>query len=166
MTTSRGHLSGGRALFCALVLGIAVPAMALAQESSPVTISNAVYQEVEVKAADGKVTTKLVPAERVAPGEDVIYEISYHNSGTETATELAIDNPLPSAVLFVAATTEPSAVSVDGGKVFGSLATLTVTGPEGQVRPARASDVTNLRWIVPSLAADATGKVTYRARVR
>lgn len=145
---------------------IAVPAMALAQQSSPVTITNAVYQEVEVKSPDGKLTTKLVPAKRVAPGEDVIYEISYRNSGTETATELAIDNSLPSAVLFVGATTEPSAVSVDGGRVFGSLASLTVTGPQGQVRPARASDVTNLRWIVPVLAADATGKVTYRARVK
>ena len=134
--------------------------------ASPLHFTNAVYKEVEVKAADGKVSKKLVPAARAVPGDEVIYEIAYTNNGNETATDVAIDNPLPKEVAFVSAATAPTAVSVDGGKKFGQLAQLSVVGKDGATRPARADDVTNLRWVVPSLAGGASGKVAFRAKVK
>src|SRR5690606_6114135 len=94
------------------MLCIAVSGVAAAQDASPIQISNAVFQEVEVKADDGSVATKLVPAAKVVPGAEVVYEISYRNNGTEPATDLAIDNPLPKEVVFVDASVQPTTVSV------------------------------------------------------
>ena len=66
----------------------------------------------------------------------------------------------------IAVDAAPTAVSVDGGRKFGQLAQLSVVGKDGATRPARADDVTNLRWVVPSLAGGASGKVAFRAKVK
>ena len=146
-----------------LIGGLAASGSGFAQG---VEISNAVYREVEVKAPDGSVEKKLVELERAVPGEEVIYEIAYSNDGADTATEIVIDNPLPEEVVFVSASVDPTVVSVDGGKEFGALSDLTVTGPDGQVRKARAADITNLRWVVATLGGGASGKLTYRVQVK
>lgn len=153
-------------LALALVAGQALAGIAHAQEQGAVKVTNAVFHEVEIKAADGKVTKKLVPAARAVPGDEVVYEIGYRNNGADTATELAIDNPLPKEVTFVSASRDPTVVSVDGGKQFGQLAQLSVVGPDGTSRQARTADITNLRWIVPTLPGGASGKVTFRAKVK
>ena len=57
-------------------------------------------------------------------------------------------------------------VSVNGGKSWGKLASLTVTAPDGTKRAAQASDVTHVRWTLALLAPGASGTVTYRAIVR
>lgn len=134
--------------------------------SSPLQFTNAVFHEVEAKAADGKVTKKLVPVTRAVPGDEVVYEIAYKNSGKAAVTDIVVNNPLPKEMTYVGASMEPDAVSVDGGKRYGKLAGLTVTLPNGATRPALASDITHLRWIVSSLAGGASGKVTFRARVK
>lgn len=149
-----------------VLAGIAVSGVALAQAAGAVKVTNAVFQEVEVKAPDGKTVKKLVPATRATPGDEVVYEIGYRNDGADTATDLAIDNPLPREVTYISASKDPTVVSVDGGKKFGPLSQLTVTSPDGKTRPARASDITNLRWIVATLPGGASGKVTFRAAVK
>ena len=149
-----------------VLAGISVSGFAFAQAAGAVKITNAVFQEVQVKGPDGKITTKLVPATKAAPGDEVVYEIGYRNDGANTATELAINNPLPREVTFVSASKDPTVVSVDGGKTFGLLAQLTVPGPNGRPRQARASDITNLRWVLPTLPGGASGKLTFRATVK
>lgn len=139
---------------------------AQSQSGGPLQISNAVFQNIEVKAPDGTVSTKRVPATTVVPGGVVVYEISVSNTGDQVATEIAIDNPLPAQVVFVDAATEPTVVSVDGGTTFDELAELTVPGPDGRSRAAQPSDITNLRWIIDSLAPGATGTLTFQARVK
>lgn len=159
MTTSGIRMLG-------LALCVAVCGVAFAQDASPIQITNAVFQEVEVKAADGTTSKKLVPAAKVIPGGEVVYEITYRNSGTEPATDLAIDNPLPKEVVYVGASVEPATVSVDGGENFGDLQELAVFGADGEPRPAQSTDITNLRWIIASLPPGGEGKVTFRARVK
>jgi uncharacterized repeat protein (TIGR01451 family) len=149
-----------------VLAGVFACGAAFAQAAAPITVSNAVYQEVDVKAPDGKVTKKRVPAVKVVPGGEVVYQISYRNNGNQPATDVAINNPLPKELVFLGAQDDPSAVSVDGGQTYGKLADLTVIDAQGQVRAAQPSDVTNLRWIVTSLAPGAGGTVTYRARVK
>ena len=122
---------------------------AQSQSGGPLQISNAVFQNIEVKAPDGTVSTKRVPATTVVPGGVVVYEISVSNTGDQVATEIAIDNPLPAQVVFVDAATET-----------------TVPGPDGRSRAAQPSDITNLRWIIDSLAPGATGTLTFQARVK
>lgn len=163
MTHFRRNFSAGAVL--AVLIAIA-PGVLLAQDGNGVEITNAALREVEVKAPDGTVTRQLVKVERAVPGDEVVYEISYRNAGSATATDVAIANPLPPAVTFLSASVPPTEVSVDGGKVFGPLAQLKVKQADGQTRNARAADITNLRWIVPTLSAGAEGKFVYRVKVK
>ena len=84
----------------------------------------------------------------------------------QPATDVVINNPLPAEVVYVGGEPAPVAVSVDGGKTFGKLEALTVAGKNNEKRAAEKADVTNVRWIVASLAPGATGKIVYRARVK
>lgn len=163
--TTRSRLRSLAPTLC-LIAGLAAFGSGLAQDGG-LEITNTAYQEVEVKADDGTVTTRLVPAARVVPGDEVVFEIAYVNTGSEAATDIAIDNPVPPQVSYQGAAGTPvTAVSVDGGESFGALDSLTVLGADGAPRPATASDVTNLRWIIESLAPGASGKVSFRARVK
>jgi len=137
-----------------------------AQAAPGITINTSAFQEMEVKADDGTVTRKLVPAARVVPGDEVVYEITYSNGGADSATNLAINNPVPDAVTFLVATNPPTAVSVDQGETFGNLGDLRVEGLDGQVRPAQPADITNLRWTIATLAPGAQGTIRYRVRVK
>lgn len=149
-----------------LIVGLAAFGSGFAQDGGVLEVTNSVYQEVETRAADGTVTVQLVPAAKVVPGDVVVYRTDYRNNGVETATDLAIDNPLAKELVYLDASRAPSSVSVDGGESFGELAELTVTAADGTPRPAQPSDVTDLRWIVPSLAPGAAGSVSFRARVK
>ena len=85
---------------------------------------------------------------------------------TQPATDVAINNPVARELVFLDASVAPSAVSVDGGKRYAPLSELTVTGADGKPRPAQPADVTHLRWTIASVAPDASGKVSFRARVK
>lgn len=145
---------------------LAVSGNALAQSAGPIQIDSAAFQEVEVKAADGSTSIKLEPAASIAPGGVVVYEIKYRNNGTEAATNVAVNNPVPAELVFLEASVAPSAVSVDGGERFGALAELTVAGDNGAPRPAQPADITNLRWTVATLEPGSSGQISFRARVK
>ena len=150
-----------------VLMGVGIAGHALAQAASPVQITNAVFQEVQVKAKDGKVSTKLVPAAKVVPGSEVVYEIAYTNNGTQSATGVTINNPVPKGLELVGeGNPAATSVSVDGGVTYGKLAELFVLGKDGEPRPARMADVTNLRWDLVELSPGAKGKVSFRAKVK
>ncbi|MDQ2701452.1 MAG: hypothetical protein M3Y70_01250 [Pseudomonadota bacterium] len=158
-------ISGIRLLGMALCL--AVSGVALAQDASPIQITNTVFQEVEAKAADGTTSMKLVPAAKVVPGGEVVYHIDVVNNGDAAATDVVINNAVPSGlVLSGDPRPAPSEVSVDGGETFGNLADLAVTGVDGAQRAAQLTDVTHLRWVIATLAPRAETQVIFRARVK
>ena len=164
MNTSGIRMLG---LGLALLVGHSLAGVAHAQEAGALKITNAVFQEVEVKAADGKVTRKLVPATKVVPGGEVVYEINYDNTGKAPATDVAITNPVPPQLTFVDVEGTPvTSVSVDGGRTYGTLTALTVTGSDGQQRAAQPADVNHLRWVLAALQPGSKGKVSFRARVK
>ena len=135
-------------------LCLSVPGLSHAQAEGGLQVTTAVYQDVQVPAADGGTETKRVAATTVVPGTEVIYEISFHNATKVAATDIAINNPVPKELVL------------DDGSHYGALPELTVAADTGATRPARPEDVTNLRWIVANLAAGAQGSVSYRARVK
>jgi uncharacterized repeat protein (TIGR01451 family) len=152
------------ALAAATLLIAAVPALA----ADSLELRNAVYQEVDVKAADGTMHKERVPATKVVPGTEVIYVITYKNAGKQPAADVVITNPIPAELAYQP---EPGPgpsvapeVSVDEGKSFGALASLTVKGPDGKPRAAQGSDVTHVRWrIGATVRAGEQGSVSYRA---
>lgn len=138
-----------------------------AHAQDALSLSNAVYQDVQVKAPDGKISVKRIPAAKVVPGGEVVYEIQYANTSKQVVTDVAIDNPVPAQLSFVDVEGTPlTAVSVDGGKTFDKLSALTVTGADGKPRAAQPADVTHLRWVLATLQPGSKGKVAFRARVK
>lgn len=129
-------------------------------------IKNEVFQEVEVKGPDGKADRKSVPASLVLPGTEVQYVVTYTNKGDQTAGQVAITNPIPKELEYVSAAGGEAEVSVDG-KTYGPLASLKVTEADGSERPAKASDVTHVRWrIANPVKPGEQGKVSFRAKLK
>ena len=149
-----------------LLLLSLLPAIAMAQGA--ISLKAVALIEQTVTNADGTTSTKMVPAESVRPGTDVFYRISFTNVSDQTATGLVINDPIPESMVYkvgsaYGANTTPQ-VSVDNGSSYGDLASLTVLDELGNPRPATASDVTHVRWLVnyPLNPGD-EGSVSFRA---
>ncbi len=154
-----GRLFG---LLCAL----GMPGLSLAQE--PLQISNQVFQEIEVTGKNGKKEKKTVPAAKVVPGNEVIYVITYKNTGAQPAAKVVLTNPVPRELSYqggsASGTNAKFEVSVDGGGNYGALPSLKVPDADGKPRPAQPADVTHLRWTLASaVPAGKEGAVSYKA---
>lgn len=155
-------------------LALALAASALlwfgaAHAAGSLQLSNQVFQEIEVIGADGKPERQTVPAAIIVPGTEVFYVISYRNTGDQPADNVAITNPVPAQLEYVAVLGPGPAnqVSVDGGRQYGALASLAVTDASGQPRPALAADVTHVRWTLGvALPPGDGGKVSFKARLK
>jgi uncharacterized repeat protein (TIGR01451 family) len=150
-----------------LFLGLAAfltPAAALA--APDVSISSTAFVEHIVKDAAGTPKTVLEPPKMVTPGDHVVFVLTYRNGGTQPATGFVINNPLPASVSFEGSEGIQPIVSVDGGKSWGTLASLKVAQPDGTVRPATPADVTHLRWTFAAIAPGQAGKLSFRGVVK
>jgi uncharacterized repeat protein (TIGR01451 family) len=155
-------------------LRLAVAASALlwfgaAHAAGGLQLSNQVFQEIEVIGADGKPERRTVPAATVVPGTEVFYVITFRNTGDQPADNVAITNPVPAELEYVSVLGPAPAnqVSVDGGKQYGSLASLSVTTADGKQRQAQAADVTHVRWMLnAALPPGDAGKVSFKARLK
>ena len=91
----------------------------------------------------------LGPADRVAPGDEVFYNLDFANESDEFATNVKFVMPVPSEVAYVenSATGEGAeiAFSIDGGKTFSQRGALKVT-IDGEERLAKADQITHIRW--------------------
>lgn len=152
----------------AVMLSVLVSFSAMAAEK--IVFKSEVFQEVTVKEA-GKEVSKLIPADKIVPGEEVIYLLSFSNEGDADAEGIVINNPIPANTWY----REGSAfgagsevlVSINDGQSFGQLSELTVKLADGVERPATFKDVTHVRWALNyALQPGKTGTVSYRAVVQ
>jgi len=138
----------------------------LAWSSGKIDVKTASFKEVK-EMKDGKETTKMVPALKVLPGEEVIFEISYKNIGKEAATNVVVSNPVPDHMIYksLEANSEGKGeVSVDKGKSWGDFAALKFTDKLRKARAAQPTDVTHVRWkVAKALQPNEEGKVWLRA---
>jgi len=149
------------------------PVLAAAQQKGGVELTSTAEVEVVEKSEIGETVTKLIAADKanVLPGDTVIFTIIYVNTGGQPATGVVINNPVPEHMEYVDKSAEGAGTgitfSVDKGKVFGLQAALKIIGKDGKERPARAADITNVRWSLDKpLAAGDKGSVSYRAKVK
>ena len=143
-------------------------ASAPAFAADAVSLSSSVLVDVVTKT-DGQVTHKLVEpnsTNQKVPGAMLVYTLAYHNNLDKPFDNFVVTNPLPAAVMLADDGFGTFDVSVNGGKSFGKLATLTVTDANGKARAAQASDVNALRWVIPTIAAGASGKLEYHGVIR
>ena len=143
-----------------------VPALA------DVALSTTVQKIERVTAEDGTVTTRFVAPEKVVPGDEMHYTITFHNAGGAPvdAGSVVITNPIPENTVYLGDSAFGAGTqitySVDGVEHFAAPDKLTVMR-DGQEVPASSADYTAIRWTFgPSLAADAQGYVSFNVRLK
>jgi uncharacterized repeat protein (TIGR01451 family) len=146
---------------------LALLAPAAAPAASDVSLDSKVFVERVKQEASGKRTTVLEPPKVVTPGDRLVFVLSYLNAGAKPASDFVVTNPIPDAVAYAGAEGEGAAVSIDGGRSWGSLASLKVRQPDGTFRAAQPGDVTHIRWSFgQAIAAGQGGKLSFRGVVK
>jgi uncharacterized repeat protein (TIGR01451 family) len=152
--------------FAAVAALGAVPAAAQATANA-VAINSDVLVERTVTDASGRAQTTLEEPASVVPGDRLVFVLRYRNNGAQPATDFVVTNPLPAAVAFDSTSDTFATVSVDGGRTWGPLASLTVTNADGSSRPARADEVTHVRWaFTQPIPAGEAGRLMFRGVVK
>jgi uncharacterized repeat protein (TIGR01451 family) len=128
-------------------------------------------REVEVIEKGAKVK-KVAPVDKIVPGDEVTYTLTYTNKTGKPVTDLAVTNPVPQHTRYKDGTAAGDGAvvqfSVDGGKSYAAPEQLTVaikdkSGKDIQ-RPAVAQDYTHIRWVIkPTVAPGQSGFVRFRA---
>jgi uncharacterized repeat protein (TIGR01451 family) len=138
------------------------------QEKGGVDLNTIAEMEIEVINDVGEKEIKRVAAEKVVPGDVVIYTVSYSNNGEEPAENFVITNPVPDHMAYVpeSASGDNTNIqfSVDGGKSYDIPANLAKTDSDGNEVAAGASDYTHIRWTLNDpVAPGVTGNVIFKA---
>lgn len=118
--------------------------------------------EVEINVIeDGREVVHLSPANRVAPGDLVLYTVEIHNTGATDAVAPVVTRPIPAHMAYVAdSAVGPGAdisFSADGGVVFDR--------PENI--KAKPNEYTHIRWkLKNTLKAKSVAFARFRAVVK
>ncbi len=135
-----------------------------ADESGGLEVKMVVQEEIISINKQGEKVVKLVKPESIIPGDTVVYTTFVVNKRTDIAEDVAIQNPIPKEIAYIAgsATGSSSTVtySVDGGKTFGAPETLTVMEGDKE-RPATHKDYTHILWTLPKLAPEEQAQVSF-----
>jgi uncharacterized repeat protein (TIGR01451 family) len=121
----------------------------------------------------GKQVKKRVEAQSQVSGEVVIYTISYRNEGDEAATNVRFDNKVPEGTAYVADSAKGNAditFSIDNGKNYDKPANLKyeIVNAKGdkEMVVAPPEKYTDIRWILPQVAAGGSGQMVYEVRIK
>lgn len=173
MMFTRLHLKfSAAALMLGAALAVSAPSRAAGEGTQGEALVVKASAEVETKiSAHGRETTKLVPADRVVPGDEVIYSLEIRNTGAVPVLEPSVRFAIPHHMRYLADTAAgPGArvsFSIDGGRTFNSPENLQVAGKDGRMRPATAADYTHIRWqLKQPLNVNSVAYARFRAVVK
>lgn len=150
---------------------IAAAPFALGAAHASMTARQIVEKEVVTANAKGEETVKRIPADKVTPGETVVYSIRYKNDGAAPAGDIVLVMPVPKEVAYVEGSvagqeTASVSFSADGGETYVARGRLTIV-EGGEARPARGDEITHIKWTLTApVAAKAEGEVSYKAVLR
>lgn len=159
-----------RVILYAGIASLLLGAASIARAQTVEVVSKA-EREVEVVEKGVKVK-KVAPVERIVPGEEVLYTLTYTNKTGKPATDLAITNPVPKHTRYkdgsAAGDNAVISFSVDDGKSYATPDKLFVTIKDKSgkdiLRPAVAQDYTHIRWVIKqTVAPGQSGSVRFRA---
>lgn len=142
-----------------------IPGAALAD--AQVSLTSHIAVERIKPDASGKPQRVLEEPNAVTPGDKLLFTLDYRNRSAEPAVAFVVTDPIPSAVSYAGGESANAVVSVDGGKSFGPLASLSVPGADKKSRPAQAADVTHIRWnFAAPIAAGGGGTLRFEGIVK
>jgi uncharacterized repeat protein (TIGR01451 family) len=147
-----------------------LPAYAMAAPDVKIGIT---AEKVVMVEKDGKKVEKLVAVQEVAPGDVLLYTLKYENKGDETATNVAVVDPIPDTTTYlVGSVFGPGAdvsFSIDGGEKFKAPSLLVYkvkVGDDTVSRKASPEQYTHIRWTVKEIPAGKSGVAGFRVRVK
>jgi uncharacterized repeat protein (TIGR01451 family) len=153
------------------LIALAFATVAHAQAASNSLAIRAIA-EVELRSAEpGRDTSKLVTADKVVPGDGIIYTLEVRNSSASTVRSPTVTYPIPAHMWYVAdSAVGPAAevtYSIDGGRSFDDPENLKMPASEGQWRVATAADYTHIRWqLKNNLKTNSVAFVRFRVIVK
>jgi uncharacterized repeat protein (TIGR01451 family) len=157
-------------LFALACIGFTLSAQALDVTTPNLAVK--VVAEVQIRTLEqGRTVTKLVPADKVVPGDLVLYTLEITNVGPRAIDMPLVIEPIPTHMVYVenSASGPGSEISfsTDSGHSFERPENLTLPAPTGHARRAAASEYTHIRWQMKSLfKASSVAFVRFRARVK
>lgn len=154
----------------ALFVTAALVASASIAAQAEMLANQTVEKEIVLKDEKGRETVKRVPADKVTPGETVVYAIKFENAAAAPASDIVLVMPVPKEVAYVegSVTGEDAQVafSADGGKTYVARGRLRVV-EDGAARPARGDEITHIKWtLAEPVPAKSKGEVSYKATLR
>jgi uncharacterized repeat protein (TIGR01451 family) len=154
-------------------LAAAVPAdtaAAPAAQAGCIELKTVAEAEETVVDPSGERRTRLVPAAKVVPGDQVVWTITAANICRRAAERVLVDNPVPQHMTYVAGSAAGAGSQVQfslDGQRFASPDALQVKATDGTTRTARADEYTHIRWnfanaIAPGQVAIARFRATLK----
>ena len=131
-------------------------------------------REVEFVEKGVKVK-KVAPVQKMVPGDEVLYTITYANKTVKPAEKVTVTNPVPKHTRYkdgsAAGEGTDITFSVDDGKNFATPDKLTVAikdkAGKDATRTAVAQDYTHIRWVLKqNVAPGQSGAVRFRAAIQ
>ncbi len=162
------HAPSKRCPATPLLCFIAIAALAHAQSGADRIVTNVSAELVASSADHGAAPPKLRVAERVSPGDVLLYTVEVRNAGQYAAESPIVVQPIPAHMLYVADSAVGPGVdvdySIDGGLTFDKPENLKAAG--AAVR-ASAADYTHIRWHLRNrLKPGSIAYVRFRAQVK
>jgi uncharacterized repeat protein (TIGR01451 family) len=154
-----------------LAAGLAGGAHAFAQTAERGCIELKTVAEVQEAYVDdrGNAATRLVPAAKVVPGDEIVWTIVASNVCTTQAGDVAITNPVPDHMHYVGSSAFGPGANIEfslDGSTFAVPDALVVAEADGSRRPARADEYSHIRWVLPRpIGPSESLIVRYRATV-
>ncbi len=153
------------------LMTISAAVMAFGGSAHALTATQKVEKEVTITQADGTSITKRVAADKVTPGEKVVYTVDLLNDSSEPASDLVLAMPVPSDIRFLEGTADREGAivrySVDGGASFTVRDALVLPAVGGGTRPAGPDDITHIQWrIAGPVPAGGTDFVAFKGRLK
>jgi uncharacterized repeat protein (TIGR01451 family) len=133
-----------------------------------------IFQKIEGGGSGQPAKRETVNIADIKPGAVLAYVITYRNTGDQPIKNAVVAHPVPEELEYISTSFVKGGdsqaafeVSVDEGKSYGDLSRLSITQPDGTPRPARAKDVTAVRWTIQSgVGAKEDAFVSIRGKVK
>ncbi len=128
-------------------------AVAVFAQSQPITVNTVAEKEERYTDDQGVERSRLVPVATVIPGDQVVYTITFANTGDQVADGIKIVDPIPEQMRYVPDSAfgpgTTITFSADGGQSFGTAQSVMVTD-NGTARVASPEEYTHIQWVFNS----------------